>query len=148
MRSAIRSVSMFNLGRLVTLGSLRALSVGLIITLLGNSIALAAGTVADPVLLKKALISRGIGKGIRVKQVDGKTVKGTLTGIHDDSLDVTPKHATQMQTIAYSQISDIEETGMTTDSKILIGIGVLGALAVVVILVVLHSGSKILIPQG
>jgi hypothetical protein len=126
---------------------LRTLAVLLSITLLGNSIALADEPAANPAQLKKILISRGIGKGIWVKEIDGKTVKGTLTGIHEDSLDITPKHATQNQTIAYTQISDVQQTGMTADSKILIGIVAVVGLAVLVVAVALHVKAKAITPN-
>jgi sulfur transfer complex TusBCD TusB component (DsrH family) len=113
----------------------RAIVAVLAVVLLGNSVALAAAgapkvkIAMDPVKLKQALTARGIGKSVKVTELDGTTVSGNLTAIRDDAFDITLKKATQPITISYSQVSKVGNGGLSTGAKV--GIAVL-CVAVVV----------------
>jgi hypothetical protein len=111
------------------------------ITLLCNSVAFAAAKPADPVKLKQTLTARGIGKDIKVKELDGTTVTGILTGIHDDSLDITPGKTAQAVTIQYAQVSAVNH-GMSTGSKVGIGVGIGVAIFAVWGIAAVAAGSK------
>jgi hypothetical protein len=140
MRSATSRASTLNPSSLHTLRVLRTISAGLSIMLVGNSVAFAAGVPLDPVTLKQTLTHRGIGKGIKVKELDGTTVSGTLTGIHDDSLEVAPGKTVQPVTIQYAQITSVHNTGMSTGAKVGIGvaIGVVAIIGAILIDVAAH----------
>jgi hypothetical protein len=109
--------------------------------LLGNSVALAAGTALDPVKLKQALTDRGLGKGIKVTELDGATVSGSLAAIRDDAFDVTVKKATQPITISYSQVSKVGNSGLSTGAKIGIIVGCV-TVAVVITAAVFYDKFK------
>ena len=100
----------------------RAIASVLAVVLLGNSVALAAGapkvkTAMDPVKLKQALAARGVGKSVKVTELDGTTVSGNLTAIRDDAFDVTLKKVTQPITISYSQVSKEGNGGLSTGAR-------------------------------
>jgi len=114
---------------------LRAIAIVLAVSLLGNNIAVAAGTPLDPVNLKQKLTTRGIGKSVKVTELDGTIVSGNLSGIRDDAFDVTVKKATLPVTISYSQVSKERNGGLSTGAKIGIAVGCVvvaaGVLAIV-----------------
>jgi hypothetical protein len=109
------------------------------VVLLSNSVAFAANTALDPVKLKQNLTTRGIGKSVKVTELDGTTVSGNLMAIRDDTFDVTLKKATQPITISYSQVSKEGNGGLTTGAKIGIVVGCVGVAAGVVALVIAHK---------
>jgi ribosome recycling factor len=115
-------VSKLNLSSLHTLRALHTIVAVLSIMLVGNSVALAAGVPLDPIKLKQTLTQRGIGKGIKVKELDGTTLTGVLTGIHDDSLEVAPAKTVQSITIQYAQITSVHNNGVGKGAKVGIGI--------------------------
>jgi hypothetical protein len=95
------------------------------LTVLGNSIALAAGPprvkrAMDPVKLKEALTERGIGQGVRVEELAGTTEIGILAAIHDDTFEIAPTDEAKNITIQYAQVVSIHNTrhGMSNDAKV------------------------------
>jgi hypothetical protein len=141
MRTASHRIFPLNVDSLRPLHIVRAIASVLAVALLGNSVALAAGapkviTAMDPVKLKQALTTRGIGKSVKVTELDGTTVSGNLTSIRDDAFDVTLKKATQPITISYTQVSKEGNGGLSTGAQIGIGIvcvvGVAAVIAVVI----------------
>jgi hypothetical protein len=120
----------------------RAIASVLAVALLGNSIAFAAGTPLDPFKLKQKLTARGIGKSIKVTELDGSIVSGNLTAIRDDAFDVTLKKATQPTPIAYSQVSKVGNGGLSTGAMIGIAVGVVAVAAGIAALVVVHDFNK------
>jgi hypothetical protein len=101
----------------------------------------------DPVKLKQTLMSRGIGKGVKVSESDGTRVTGILTGIQDDTFELTPRNTTQLTRIAYTQVTSIHNDGSHTGSTaakigggIAIGAGALVLVFVVATLFALHGG--------
>jgi len=135
MRTAGHRIFPLNSDSMRPLHLVRAIVAVLAVVLLGNSVALAAAgapkvkIAMDPVKLKQALTARGIGKSVKVTELDGTTVSGNLTAIRDDAFDITLKKATQPITISYSQVSKVGNGGLSTGAKV--GIAVL-CVAVVV----------------
>ena len=134
MRNVSHRIFPLNVDSLRPLNIVRAIAAVVAVVLLGNSVAFAAGapkvkTAMDPVKLKQALTARGIGKSVKVTELDGAIVNGNLTAIRDDALDVTVKKATQPITISYSQVSKVGNGGLSTGANV--GIAVL-CVAVVV----------------
>jgi hypothetical protein len=101
----------------------------LTVLLVGNGVALAAGgaetkTAMDPAKLNEALTARGIGKSVKVTQLDGTTVVGTLIVIQSDNFQITPNHATQPVTIQDADVKSIHNSGLSTGAKVGIGVGI------------------------
>jgi hypothetical protein len=59
--------------------------------------AAATDTPIDSANLQQKLTGRGIGKGVKITEVDGTVVKGTLVSIDADSFQITRKGATQLR---------------------------------------------------
>jgi len=92
-------------------------------------------------------MSRGIGKGVKITELDGTRITGILTGIQEDTFELTPKNTIQPVKIAYTQVTSLHDDGSNAGSTvakigggIAIGAGALILLFVVVALVVLHGG--------
>ena len=129
MQIASHRVFRLNLVRVRLSHIFRAIASVLAVVLLGNSVAFAAGAptgkaAIDPAMLKQTLTTRGIGKGIKVKELDDTTVVGTLIAIQDDSFQITPNHAVQPVTIQDANVKSIHNSGLSTGAKIGIGIGI------------------------
>jgi hypothetical protein len=135
MRNAGNRFFLLKLDRMRPRRVLRAIAIVLAVSLLGNNIAVAAGTPLDPVNLKQKLTTRGIGKSVKVTELDGTIVSGNLSAIRDDAFDVTVKKATLPVTISYSQVSKERNGGLSTGAKIGIAVGCVvvaaGVLAIV-----------------
>jgi hypothetical protein len=147
MQIASHRIFRLNLVRVRLSHIFRAIASVLAVVLLGNSVAFAAGapkvkTAMDPAMLKQTLTTRGIGKGVKVKELDGTIVVGTLTGIQDGNFQVAPKSATQSITIQDANVASIHNSGLSTGAKIGIGIGigVGGLLAFMLIDLASHPG--------
>jgi hypothetical protein len=139
MRAANHRIFPLNFDSSHSLRIVRAIAPVLAVVLLSNSVAFAANTALDPVKLKQNLTTRGIGKSVKVTELDGTTVSGNLMAIRDDTFDVTLKKATQPITISYSQVSKEGNGGLTTGAKIGIVVGCVGVAAGVVALVIAHK---------
>lgn len=102
---------------------LRTLTMVLIFAITTTSFGNAAVSAApiDPAILHKKLLARGTGKGVKVTQIDGTVVKGTLAVIHKDSFQVVPKNATQATVVLNSQVTKFSNDGLSTGAKIAIG---------------------------
>ena len=141
MRNVGHRIFPLNFDSLRPLQIVRTIASVLAVVLLGNSVALAAGapkvkTAMDPVKLKQALAARGIGKSVKVTELDGATVSGDLTAIRDDAFDVTLKKAAQPITISYSQVSKLGNGGLSTGAKEGIAVGCVVVAAVVIAAVI------------
>ncbi len=86
------------------LGLDEALCVALMFAICSNGIALAARVPLDAVMAKQALMKRGIGKGVKITESDGTNVTGVLTGIHDDTFEVTPEKTFAATAIPYAKV--------------------------------------------
>jgi sulfur transfer complex TusBCD TusB component (DsrH family) len=129
MQIASHRVFRLNLVRVRLSHIVRAIASVLAVVLLGNSVAFAADapkvkTAMAPALLKQELTARGIGKGVKVKELDGTTIVGTLIVIQDDSFQITQNHAVQPMTIQDANVKSIRNSGLSTAAKVGIGIGI------------------------
>ncbi len=124
---------------------LRALSVTLAGALLGNSMAVASAPL-DAARVKEKLIKRGIGKGVKIKEADGRELAGVLTGIRDDEFDVTPKGSLQPTTVIYSHVVAVHNDGSSVAKKVgtgvAIGAGVYIGIVLVALVVVIAVAAK------
>ena len=116
----------------------RAVVAVLAVVLFGNSVALAAGVPMDAGKLKHALTARGVGKSVKVTELDGTLVSGNLAAIRDDGFDVAVK-GMQPMTIPYAEVSKVGNGGLSTGVKI--GI-VLGCVVVAVAVTAVIIASK------
>jgi hypothetical protein len=87
--------------------------------------------------IKANVTKRGTGEKARVnvKMLNGTKMKGFISQAGDDSFTLTDSKTKQTSTLAYSDVAQVKGTGLSTTSKILIGVGVgvavtLGALAI------------------
>jgi hypothetical protein len=91
-------------------------------TLFGN--AAATDTPIDSADLQKKLVARGIGKGVKIAEVNGAVVKGTLVSIDADSFQITPKGATQPMRVSNTQVHKFSNDGLSTAGKIGVGVAI------------------------
>lgn len=117
---------------------LRAVAIVLIVTITSNSFSYAAPPSSAPIdetVLHQKLITRGIGKGLKVTEIDGTVIKGTLVTIDDGSFQLTPKQATQPTRILNSQVAKLGNDGMSTRAKVTTGVivGIVVGIAIIVI---------------
>jgi hypothetical protein len=87
--------------------------------------------------IKANVTRRGTGEKARVnvKMLNGTKIKGFITQAGEDSFTLTDSKTKQTSTLAYSDVAKVKGTGLSTISKVLIGVGVgvavtLGALAI------------------
>jgi hypothetical protein len=139
MRNVSHRIFPLNFDSLRPLHIVRAIASVLAVVLLGNNVAFAAGKALDPVKLEQKLTARGVGKSVKVTELDGTTVSGNLTAILDDAFDVTLKKATQPITISYSQVSKEGNGGLTTGAKI--GVVVVCVIVVAVVVAVVFASK-------
>jgi hypothetical protein len=127
---------------------IRAIAAVLAVVLAGNSVALAADapkakTAMDPAKLKQTLTARGLGKGVKVTELDGTAVVGILTSIQDDGFQVAPKGSTQSVTIQDANVKAIHNSGLSTGAKIGIGIGIGAAAVVLYVVIAVATGPRL-----
>ena len=87
--------------------------------------------------IKSNVTRRGTGEKARVNVImlNGTKLKGFISQAGDDSFTLTDSKTKQTSTLAYSDVAQVKGTGLSTTSKVLIGVGVgvavtLGALAI------------------
>jgi hypothetical protein len=126
---------------------LRLLALALIFSLAATTFVDAASPTVpiDSSIIHQKLVARGVGKGIKVTEIDGTVVKGTLVSIDDESFQVTPRSSTQPTRIPNSQVSKIGRDGMSTGAKIGIGVAIGTTVVIVAIIISFASGPKIAI---
>jgi hypothetical protein len=112
----------------------------ILIAALFTSTTCAAKDTASPIRtaeLHQKLVDHGIGKRVRVTQIDGVVVRGTLVSIGVDSFEVTPKDTTQPTRILNTQVHKFGSDGLPTGAKVAIGIaaGFVGVLLLLGVLV-------------
>jgi hypothetical protein len=118
----------------------RPIALTLVVTVTTTSFAHAAKHVATPMdaaTLHQKLTARGIGKSVRVTNVDGTETKGTLVSIGEDSFQVTPKNATQPISIPNAQVTKFANGDLSKGAKIGIGVGI--AVGILLILGVISA---------
>jgi hypothetical protein len=119
---------------------LRPASLALVGVIVANSVCYASSNPATPIqpfALHEKLVEQGLGKRVKVTEVDGTVIKGTLVAIDTDSFDVTPKDTTQPTRILNTQVHKFGRDGLPTGAKVGIGIavGFFGALLLIGLLV-------------
>ena len=117
----------------------RPVSLALIFAVTTTSLGNAAATDApiDSASLQQKLVARGIGKGVKISEVDGTVVKGTLVSIDADSFQITQKGATQPTRVSNTQVHKFSNDGRSTAGKI--GIGVAIGVGVLLVLGIIAS---------
>ncbi len=113
---------------------LRPIVIALILSVATMSFAQASVDVARPLdagVLHKKLLKRGLGRGVKVIEVDGSVVKGVLVSIDADSFQVTPRKSTQPTVILNTHVRELSNDGLSRGAKIGIIVGIcLVALAI------------------
>jgi hypothetical protein len=71
--------------------------------------------------LYQGLQSRGLGSGVKVTEVDGTVVTGTLVELELDSFEVVPKNAVRPTRIPDVQVAELDNAGLPRMAKVLIG---------------------------
>jgi len=57
---------------------------------------------------KQVLTKRGVGKLVRITELDGTSVTGILTALHDDDFEITPNSAQKTSTkISYAEVTEV-----------------------------------------
>ena len=115
----------------------RAISLTLILTTTASSNRADTHVVTpmDVSTLHQKLVTRGIGKGVKVTEVDGTKVNGTLIAIEPDSFQIKPGDSDQPTRILNSQVAKFGNSGLSTGAKVAIGVGI-GAVIFVVVAVI------------
>ncbi len=106
---------------------LRPIVIALILFVGSTSLAQASVDVVPPldaVVLHKKLLKRGVGKGVKVTEVDGTVVKGVLASIDADSFQITPHKSVQPITIPNARVHELSNDGLSHGAKIAIIVGI------------------------
>jgi 6-phosphogluconate dehydrogenase len=96
-------------------------------------------SVADKI--KANVTKRGIGEKSRVnvKMRNGTKMKGFISQAGEDSFTLTDSKTKQASTLSYSDVAQVKGTGLSTTSKILIGVGIGVAVTGVVLAIVARN---------
>jgi sRNA-binding regulator protein Hfq len=91
--------------------------------------------------IKANVTKRGTGEKARVnvKMLNGTKMKGFISQVGEDSFTLTDSKTKQTSTLAYSDVAQVKKQGLSTTSKILIGVGVGVAVTAVVLAVALRN---------
>lgn len=86
--------------------------------------------------VKAQVMKRNTGekKSVKVKKLDGSTVKGYISRADADSFDVTNKKSGQVTTLNYADVSSVKRGGLSTTT--IVTLAGIGAAAVVVLVIV------------
>lgn len=110
---------------------LQCIAFVLLVSILGDSLAYAETPTLPPATAKQMVQARGVGKGIKVKEADGTTIRGKIVSIGEDSfgVQVGSKAATE---ISYAQVTMVQRPGLSTWAKvgILLGVAVAATAAI------------------
>jgi hypothetical protein len=80
--------------------------------------------------LYQELRSRGLGSDVKVTEVDGTVITGTLVELEIDSFEVVPKNAVHPTRIADMQVAELDNAGLPRVAKVVIG-ALLGVIVVI-----------------
>lgn len=116
------------------------LLVGAILT---QSIALASAKPLTPQTVKEKVEKRGVGKGLKITELDGTRLTGRIHNIGPDSFTLDVKGTPQPSEIAYAKISEAHNTGLSTGAKVAIIVTAGVAITVVVAVIVFERNFKI-----
>jgi hypothetical protein len=110
-------------------GLLRGVIAVLAITLVGNSIAYGQ-TAAAPNATKQNVEKLGVSKRVKVKELDGTKLRGTISAVNEDSFLLIPKDGGAAVAINYSQVATVKHDGLSRGT--IIAIYVVVGLAIVI----------------
>jgi hypothetical protein len=71
--------------------------------------------------LYQELHSRGLGSDVKVTEVDGTVIIGTLVELEIDSFEVVPKNAVHPTRIPDMQVAELDNAGLPRVAKVVIG---------------------------
>jgi hypothetical protein len=108
-------------------GILRRAAFLLVFSMFSQSIASARKPLDGPVIREK-VAAIGEGQQCRVKLVDGTQVKGMIVNIHAENFTLKTEGVEGPRRIDYAQITAVKKSGISSNAKLGIGIGVLVAL--------------------
>ncbi len=97
-------------------------------------------TPMNSVTLHQKLYSRGLGSSVRVTEVNGVVVRGTLVELEPDSFEIVPKQTVHPMRISNTQVARLDNTGLPKRAKQAIGI-IVGVVVVVSLAVIATSIS-------
>ncbi len=102
----------------------------LVITFSTERIALAAST-PDAASAKQQVASRGLGKGVKIREADGTSLRGKIVSLGEDSfgLQVGSKPAID---VPYAAVTEVQGPGLSRGARIGLWVGV-GVLALVIV---------------
>jgi hypothetical protein len=80
--------------------------------------------------LYQELRSRGLGSDVKVTEVDGTVITGTLVELEIDSFEVVPKNAVHPRRIPDTQVAELDHAGLPRVAKVVIG-AFLGVIVVI-----------------
>ena len=105
---------------------LRPIALALMLTLTATSFSQATvdTSAMDAATLHKKLTRRGIGKAVKITQVNGDEIKGTLVSIDEDGFRVKPNNAVQPTRISNTQVHKLDNVGLSRGAKIGITVGI------------------------
>jgi hypothetical protein len=116
----------------------RSVAVILIATLTSTICAAKSPTTPiNSVELHQKLLDRGVGKRVKVTQIDGGVFRGVLVSIDTNSFDITSKDTIQPTRILNTQVHKFSSDGLPGGAKVGIGIaaGFIGVLVLLGLLV-------------
>jgi hypothetical protein len=90
---------------------------------------------------RAAVEARGEGKGIRVQEVDGTSVRGTIQWIGEESFMVQDGSKPPVE-VPFSKVTKVQGPGLSKGAKIGIWVGV-GVVVVVLVAAVVIAGSVV-----
>jgi hypothetical protein len=111
-------------------------------TLLGNDVAFAAVPPMNAGTAKQVIVTRGVGKSVKVTETDGTVVTGKIAAIEDDKFEITAKDAAAPVSIPFSQVKDVHNGGLSKGAKIGIVLAVVGAAIAIIAAVFVHEINK------
>jgi hypothetical protein len=80
--------------------------------------------------LYQELQSRGLGSDVKVTEVDGTVITGTLVEVEIDSFEMVPKNAVHAVRIPDSKVAELDHAGLPRVAKVVIG-ALLGVVVVI-----------------
>jgi preprotein translocase subunit YajC len=117
--------------RLTTMRLSRIITLLLLTIFLSERVAIALPT-PDAATARLQVAARGVGKGIKVHELDGTVVHGKIASVKEDSFSVEVGSGRSVE-IAYANVRAVEKHGLSTGAKVGIGIGIGIAVSAVVV---------------
>jgi Mn2+/Fe2+ NRAMP family transporter len=74
----------------------------------------------DSTTVHDKIESRGLGKSIRVEEINGATVAGTILAVDADSFQVKPKHGGQIVLVRNDEVRKVQNGGLRTSIEVTI----------------------------